>query len=137
MAEHEWTAIQTDFLDWYAQPRSARSPDTQTQADFGTQNAVPVATLQYWRKQKWFKSALSGYLDELNVSPERIQEVVDAMFEAAKDGDTKAASLYLQYVDRLKPKETRIIIEDKRVEELTEQQLLSIVAGESAADALA
>jgi len=109
----------------------------KTQVDFGTQNAVPVATLQYWRRQKWFKSALSGYLDELNVSPERIQEVVDAMFEAAKEGDTKAASLYLQYVDRLKPRETKIIIEDKRVEELSEGQLLAIVSGESAAEALA
>ena len=137
MAEHEWTDDQTAWLEWYAAPRGSHDPDISTQLLFSAKQGVPVATLQYWRKQKWFKSALSGYLDEFNVSPERIQEVVDAMFEAAKDGDTKAASLYLQYVDRLKPKETKIIIEDKRVEELSERQLLAIVSGESAADALA
>ena len=137
MPEHEWTEDQTAWLEWYAAPRSSHAPELTTQAHFAQSIAVPVATLQYWRKQKWFKSALSGFLDELNVSPERIQEVVDAMFEAAKEGDTKAASLYLQYVDRLKPKETRIVIEDKRVEELSEGQLLAIVSGESAAEALA
>ena len=60
-------------------------------------------------------------LAELNVSPDRIQAVVDALWAAASRGDTKAASLYLQYVDRLQPK--RVVIEDARVASLSDDEL--------------
>ena len=58
---------------------------------------------------------------ELNISPDRIQMVVDALHRAAAGGDTKAAQLYLQYVDRLQPK--RVVIEDARVASLSDEEL--------------
>ena len=42
---------------------------------------------------------------ELNISPERTQSVVDALWAKAADGDVKAASLYLQYTERFVPQQ--------------------------------
>ena len=50
---------------------------------------------------------------ELNVHPERTQRVIDALFASAAGGDTKAAALYLQYVDKFTPKR-RVVIDDER-----------------------
>jgi hypothetical protein len=50
---------------------------------------------------------------ELNVHPERTQMVIDALFVAASGGDVKAASLYLQYIEKFTPRR-RVIVDDER-----------------------
>ena len=50
---------------------------------------------------------------ELNVHPERTQTVIDALFVAASGGDVKAASLYLQYIEKFTPRR-RVIVDDER-----------------------
>ena len=50
---------------------------------------------------------------ELNIHPERTQSVIDALFRQAADGDVKAASLYLQYIDKFTPKR-RVVVDDER-----------------------
>jgi hypothetical protein len=49
----------------------------------------------------------------LNIHPERTQSVIDALFRQAADGDVKAASLYLQYIDKFTPKR-RVVVDDER-----------------------
>jgi ribosome-binding protein aMBF1 (putative translation factor) len=49
----------------------------------------------------------------LNVHPERTQSVVDALYKQAAQGDVKAASLYLQYIERFTPKR-RVVVDDER-----------------------
>ena len=49
----------------------------------------------------------------MNVHPERTQSVVDALYRQAAQGDVKAATLYLQYIDKFTPKR-RVLVEDER-----------------------
>ena len=39
--------------------------------------------------------------------------MIDALFRQAADGDVKAASLYLQYIDKFTPKR-RVVVDDER-----------------------
>ena len=50
---------------------------------------------------------------ELNIHPERTQSVIDALFAQAAGGDVKAASLYLQYIEKFTPKR-RLVVDDER-----------------------
>ena len=59
---------------------------------------------------------------ELNIHPERTQTVIDALFAQAADGDVKAASLYLQYIEKFTPKR-RLVVEDKDASSLSDLEL--------------
>lgn len=107
---------QLAYITWLCDPEREGS-----KAQWATANGLSVRTLYNWVNDRWFKVAYEQRLAELNISPDRIQVVIDALHAAAKRGDTKAASLYLQYVDRLSPK--RIIIEDVRVSSMSDEEL--------------
>lgn len=107
---------QLAYIEWRCDPE--REGSKQQWADA---NGMSVRTLYNWVNDRWFKVAYEQRLAELNISPDRIQVVIDALWAGAKRGDTKAASLYLQYVDRLSPK--RIIIEDVRVSGMSDADL--------------
>ena len=107
---------QLAYIGWLCDPEREGS-----KAQWATANNMSVRTLYNWVNDRWFKVAYEQRLAELNISPDRIQVVIDALHAAAKRGDTKAASLYLQYVDRLSPK--RIIIEDVRVSSMSDEEL--------------
>lgn len=107
---------QREFIEWLCDPERSGS-----QREWAEQHEVAGSTLRRWKQDRWFKQAYEQRLAELNISPDRIQVVVDALHRAAAGGDTKAASLYLQYVDRLQPK--RVVIEDARVAGLSDEEL--------------
>jgi hypothetical protein len=107
---------QLAYILWLCDPEREGS-----KAQWAVANGLSVRTLYNWVNDRWFKVAYEQRLAELNISPDRIQVVIDALHNAAKGGDTKAASLYLQYVDRLSPK--RIIIEDVRVASMSDEEL--------------
>jgi hypothetical protein len=66
---------------------------------------------------------------ELNINPERVQSVVDALWQRASSGDVKAASLYLQYIDKFTP--TRKITTDERdVSSLSDAELAAEMEAE-------
>ena len=58
---------------------------------------------------------------------ERVQSVIDAVYKEAAQGDVKAASLYLQYVDRFTPK--RQIIVDDDAASLSDDALVQELEG--------
>ncbi len=60
---------------------------------------------------------------ELNISPERTQSVVDALYQQAAGGDVKAASLYLQYIDRFTPKRKVVVDDDRDASSMTDEEL--------------
>jgi hypothetical protein len=60
---------------------------------------------------------------ELNVHPERTQAVIDALYGAAAGGDVKAASLYLQYVEKFTPKRRLIVDDDRDATGLSDSEL--------------
>jgi hypothetical protein len=110
------TEKQTAYIEWLCDPER-KGPKAQ----WARENGVAVQTVYNWMNDRWFKAAYEQRLAELNIHPDRIQAVVDSLWSAAKNGDTKAASLYLQYVDRLQPK--RVVIEDARVSSLSDEEL--------------
>ena len=110
------SALQLEYIEWLADPERLGS-----KKEWARSHGVAESTVFRWQNDRWFKAAYEQRLAELNVSPDRIQAVVDSLWTAASRGDTKAASLYLQYVDRLQPK--RVVIEDARVAGLSDDEL--------------
>ena len=70
------------------------------------------------RDSEWDRRAA-----ELNVHPERTQGVVDALHAAAIQGDVKAASLYLQYIEKFTPKRRLVLDDDREVSGLSDSEL--------------
>ena len=109
------------WIDWLLTPKLEREPGNQTQADWCRNNDIAENTVKTWRQKGVVKRAIAKRADELNLSTERIQRVINAMFKAAEQGDVKAATLVLQYADKLRPQ--RIIIEDRTLATLTDDEL--------------
>lgn len=110
-----------DWIDWLLTPKTERQPDEQTQAEYLRAHQIPEGTLKGWRRNPRVRKAIRDRADELNLSTERIQRVINAMFKAAEQGDVKAAALVLQFTERLAPK--RIIIEDRTLSGMSDEQL--------------
>lgn len=89
-----------DLLDWLIDPVQG---DLNSQAKWGKANGVAEATITKWKKDPKFRQAWSTELAKRNVSPDRVQTVIDAMFEKAQLGDTTAAKLVLDYTNRFAP----------------------------------
>jgi len=106
------------YLEWWASPDS---PEKLSQAKWCEQNGVLARTAREWRKSPAWDEALTKLYHEVNVSADKIQRVVDAMHERAALGDVKAAQLYLQYVERLKP--THVVVETRSVQEMSDAEL--------------
>jgi len=116
LAKSVLSARQVEYLEWLMDPERQGSRKAWAEA-----RGMAPKTLYNWMHDRWFNAAYEQRLAELNISPDRIQGVIDSLHKAAKAGDTKAASLYLQYVDRLNPK--RIVIEDTRIVNMSDADL--------------
>lgn len=99
------------FLDWLLLGLD-RVPSTQR--DWAAENGVHEDSLRRWKRDVRFVREWDRRAAELNVHPERTQRVIDALFAAAAGGDIKAASLYLQYIEKFTPKR-RVIVDDERL----------------------
>jgi dGTP triphosphohydrolase len=87
-------------------------------------NEIHADTPKRWKRDKRFNEEWESRAREKNISVDRVQSVVDSLFNAATNGDVKAASLYLQYIDRFTPK--RIIrSEDAETKGLSDEDLLA------------
>ena len=74
---------------------------------------VHVDSLRRIKRDPRFVREWDRRCAELNIHPERTQSVIDSLFKQAADGDVKAASLYLQYIDKFTPKR-RVVVDDER-----------------------
>lgn len=99
-----------DFLDWLL-----LGPDRQplTQREWAQEHELHEDSLRRWKRDPRFIREWDRRASEVNVSPERVQGVVDALWARAAEGDVKAAGLYLQYVDKFTPKR-RVVVDDDR-----------------------
>lgn len=111
------TEGQLAFLEWLTDPERAGS-----QNGFAANLGVDSGTLSKWKKDPWFRDAWNQRLAELNVSPERTQNVVDAAYKLAIRGDVQAMKLYLQLIERISPDNT-VVIKDRRAAELSDADL--------------
>ena len=99
------------LLDWLLQ-----GPDREPkhQYEWAAENGIHEDSVRRIKRDQRFVREWDRRSAELNVHPERTQAVVDALFVAAAAGDIKAASLYLQYVEKFTPKR-RVVVDDERL----------------------
>lgn len=110
------TPTMLEYLEWRSDPTREGSKEK-----FATDHHVSRSTLAAWERKPWFKEGLERRLAELNVSPDRIQTVLETLWREAKDGDVQAARQYLAAVEDMRPKRTRI--EDTSVADLSDEEL--------------
>lgn len=113
------TAAQEEFLDWLVNPERQG-----TQSALAHKLGVHPNTLTSWKRDRPFRDEWDKRLAALNVSPDRIQRITDAMYEAAIGGGpqaVKAMELYLRFVDRFTPKQE--IVTRQTAEDLTDEEL--------------
>jgi hypothetical protein len=107
-----------EFVDWYCDPQREGS-----QAQWGRDHGInDPSRITAMKREPRIMQMIEDRYRELNVNPERVQKVIDAMYSAATAGDVKAATLYLQFAERLQPTQ-RIVVEDRREEGLSDEDL--------------
>jgi hypothetical protein len=112
----ELNPTQLAYVQWRADPERSGN-----KREWAKEHEISEGTLRRWDHEPWFRDALDRRLQELNVSPERMQVVLDALFREAKGGDTAAAKAYFQWIEQIMPK--RVRIEDATIESLTDEEL--------------
>jgi hypothetical protein len=114
------------FLEWYASPEKPRG--LSTIEAYAEHSGVPLSYLRGWFKDHRFLAALAERCEELNLRPDRIQSVLDAVWDRATGGDIKAAELYLRYVGRLVPVPKQVQVTVKQAKDLSEDELKAELA---------
>jgi len=108
--EQTMPARWASFLDWMLLGVD-RVPATQK--EWTAANGVHEDSVRRWKRDPRFIREWDRRAAELNVHPERTQRVIEALFGQAAQGDVKAASLYLQYIEKFTPKR-RLVVDDER-----------------------
>ena len=118
---------QLEFLEWLV----SEDPNKGSERQYAAQRGMASETLRRWKKGMVFRQQWERRLAELNISPQKVQDVVDAMHQKAAAGDTRAAELYLRYIDRLKP--PTVVVTDQSVRSLSDDELAAKLAAHVAA----
>jgi hypothetical protein len=110
----EWVvpAPQAEYIEWLLTPEWLREP--RLAREMFEKLGVHTQTAYKWRKDKRFQDALKKRADELNADVATTQEVLNAVQSAAKNGDMKAASIWLQYRGELTQKTQVEVVDDLR-----------------------
>jgi len=113
------------FLDWLLQGPE-RVPSTQKA--WTVENGVHEDSVRRWKRDPRFRKEWEARAAELNVHVERVQSVIDAVYKEAAAGDVKAASLYLQYVEKFTPKR-QLVVEDAEASSMSDDALIDELEG--------
>ena len=112
------------YLDWLLDENRVPS----TSVAWAEENGYNDRTVRRWKADPRFIREWDRRAAELNVHPERTQGVVDALHRAAVAGDVKAASLYLQYIEKFTPKRRLVVDDDRDVGSLSDAELSAELA---------
>lgn len=108
-----------EFFDWFfGEPRIPK-----TQQEWAVQHDLHPDTITRWKRDPDFRDLWERRAREQNISVERVQGVVDSLYASAKQGDVKAASLFLQYIDKFTPKKA-IVVESPSTAALSDDDLV-------------
>ncbi len=128
--EWEMPELPAQFLDWMMS--FPRVPDSQ--AKWCAANSVDERTVRRWKNDLRFKKEWEARANELNISPERVQAVIDNLFKVASQNEgpagVKAADLFLQMVDKYTPRK-QVVITDTTIENLTYDELMAMAQGDA------
>lgn len=110
--------MQSEFLDWLL--ADIKSPTSQ--AAWCLENDVHERTVQVWKRDVRFRREWERRAAEKNIDPDRIQDMVETLYMAGKNGDVKSAQAYLQYVERFLPPPTKPV-SDGEITGMTDEEL--------------
>jgi hypothetical protein len=115
-----------DYVEWLVMPEQMRDP--KTKVAWAEQAGVNRRTLNEWENDDRVKWAIRDRADALNMSPDRVQAVMNALWKKAEGGDVQAAKLYLEHVDKIMPREPKGAggyedMTDEQLEELAREVL--------------
>lgn len=116
-----------EFMEWYILPKSERNPTTA--AEWSREHNVPYITITAWKRRDDVRKEMNRLAEHLNVSSFRTQEVVNALYNAAIAGDTKAMTSYLEYVKVFQPVR-KVIVESEELEKLSDEEIKLLLAEE-------
>ncbi len=116
-----------EFLDWLLcgperQPR--------TQREWAAENAMHEDSLRRIKRDHRFIKEWDSRAAELNINPERVQSVIDSLWQRASAGDVKAASLYLQYIEKFTPKRKIVVDDERDIAAFSDEELASALEAE-------
>jgi len=100
------------------------------QQDFAAEHGLHADSLRRIKRDPRFIKEWDRRASELNINPERVQSVIDALWAAAAGGDVKAASLYLQYIDKFTPRKKMILDDDRDVAGYSNEELAEALEAE-------
>lgn len=112
---------QREFLEWLLNPM--RTPEYME--EYAAEHDMDARTLRRWKNDPRFKSEWRAKADEKNISPERTQAVIENLWKVAtgnSQGATKAAELYLKYVQLYTPTQ-RVLVEDSSIDTMSDEDL--------------
>lgn len=109
---------QSDFLDWLLS--DVRDPPNQQQ--WAHERGYNVRTVKSWKHDPRFKREWERRAADKNISIERIQDVVNTIYNAAKNGDVKASEAYLKYIERFLPAPERVT-SDQSIRAMSDEEL--------------
>lgn len=92
-----------DYVAWLVSPEGTRTPTTKTA--YAAEHSISPSTLKDWERDDRVKKLIRDSADKLNMSGERIQQVMNAMWNKAQGGDVQAAKLYMDHVDKIMPRD--------------------------------
>ena len=117
------------LLDWLLLGPE-RSP--RTQRDWASDNDIHEDSVRRIKRDHRFIKEWDRRAAELNINPERVQSVIDALWHQASDGDVKAASLYLQYIEKFTPKRKLVVDDERDIASFSDEELASVLEQEVA-----
>jgi len=122
------TPKQKAFLEWLCTPRELRDPPQQKA--WAAANQVDPMVVTAWKKDIKFREHWDRRLTELQIDPERIDLVMEALYQRAVAGSEKAIQMYLQVVREFRP--SRASIEDSEgdvvLASLSDDELAAMIA---------
>ena len=116
-----------ELLDWLL-----RGPDRRprTQRDWADEHDIHEDSLSRIKRDHRFIKEWDRKAAELNINPERVQSVIDSLWLRASEGDVKAASLYLQYIEKFTPRRKLVIDDERDIASFTDEELASALEAE-------
>jgi hypothetical protein len=124
------------FFEWLLTPPAERMPSKQ--GDFAEELGVSRALLAQWKNDPDFLAEWERQYRKTVGSPEKAKAVLDSLFETATDRtdprQVPAARAYLEAIDVMKPKRVEMTVVKGAAKELTDEELLSMLAERAEAE---
>lgn len=122
------------LVDWLTTPKTERKPSTAK--ELAVELEVSERTLRDWKERSYIRAAWEEQAKVVVGSPERAQDVLEAMYQRAVDPldakQVQAAKLYLEAIDAIKPPtvEVRSVSDLAKVSDDELQAMIAATAGQ-------